>query len=173
MRLKQPSATSRHVVHLPIEIGDEEFLVRVIKSPYHVNRSGTALKKSAFFPPAGSRELSVIRQEMGDDFCKDKGVEIVSHEDTAAYVGLAAGRCGLVRGPSCEVVDYRKDFLGHAHLVFEAARARDEPLPADVTARLNNVFDALVTIFNFHIDKAPTTSGWPGPPLSGMSVSDV
>ena len=91
---------------LPVEIQDSETIVRATKTPHHVNKNQTRLRPSAFRPPPGETTISVMRQLMGDDFCKNKGVEICGEE----YIGLATITAIEIRCRGSLVLDHRVDF---------------------------------------------------------------
>src|SRR5262245_20993778 len=57
--------------HIPVEIDDAETIVRAIVAPSHYKKGKVAT--AAFRPPIGKSAISVMRQLMGDDFCKNKG----------------------------------------------------------------------------------------------------
>jgi hypothetical protein len=59
---------------LPKEIANDETIVRAILTPWHYKNG--KIKKQALKPQTGKSDLSVMRQRMGDDFCKDKAVEM-------------------------------------------------------------------------------------------------
>jgi hypothetical protein len=154
---------------LPVEILDTETIVRAVKSPHHVNKAATRVRPAAFRPQAGQSVLSVLRQPMGDDFCKDKGVEICGVE----YVGLAAITAIEIRRPGSLVFDYREDFLGHAHIDHQLPPVqRDEPPPADVLAEYNKRCKILADATVFYKDSSPAVPGWAGPPLKLPSRPD-
>jgi len=100
---------------LPIEISNSEDIVRGIKTPHHVKKTG-GLRAAAFRPPKGENRVSVIRLLMGENFCRDKAKEICGSD----YIGRATLNVGAIRQKNREVdvVDYRADFLGHAHMVY-------------------------------------------------------
>src|SRR5437899_8335550 len=90
---------------LPIAIEDGETIVRAIVSPAHY-RNGK-LATAAFRPPPGKSALSVMRQLMGDDFCKAKGVEIGNGSPGQKYVGLLAIKAASIREAGSSVTDSR------------------------------------------------------------------
>ncbi|RUR01416.1 hypothetical protein ELQ94_07925 [Labedella endophytica] len=145
------------------KVDDSETLVRVIKSPFHLK--GKKLKKQAFQPPRTKQDLSVIRQVMGDDFCKNKGVELLAQATNAKYQGLATGLTMDVRRLSAKVIDYPQDFMGHAHIVSFAAHSPDEPHSPEVMEKLDNYYAKMVEHFLYHPDPKPEVAGWYGPSL--------
>src|SRR5262245_12619151 len=61
-------------IDLPIAIDDAETIVRAIMAPSHYKKGKVAT--AAFRPPIGKSAISVMRQLMGDNFCKNKGADI-------------------------------------------------------------------------------------------------
>ena len=145
---------------LPPDIDDAERIVRAVKTPYHVKKG--KLKPAAFRPQPGQSIISVMRQLMGDDFCKDKAVEIAK----ASYVGLAVLAAYAIRAAGSEVHDAPNDFIGHAHIDhgFSSPLENEPPSPQE-TERMNTRYRSLADASTLHIDHSPTAPGWTGPPL--------
>ena len=108
---------------------------------------------------------------MGDDYCKDKGVEVMG-DGAGVYFGLAAGIVQFVRGQKGDVVDKPEvGFEGHAHVVNphphapQAALGDEEAVPAETLDELDRYYAALLNHFTYHVDPAPESAGWSGPPL--------
>lgn len=151
---------------LAIGILDNETIVRVIKSPYHLHKKRKSeITKRAFQPSRnGSNIISVIRQVMGDDFCKNKGVEISS----GAYFGMAAALVGHTRQVGAAVVDAREDFLGHAHIEHPYPHLKPvdgEPVNARQLELLDDYYKRLLSVFTYHPDEEREMDGWHGPGL--------
>lgn len=152
---------------LPVEIHDADTIVRAVKTPHHVNPAQTRIRPSAFRPAPGHTVVSVMRQLMGDNFCKNKGVEICGNE----YIGLAAITAAEIRRPGSLVLDHRDDFLGHAHVDHQLpVIQRDEPPPPDVLQRLDDRCKRLAAAAVFHKDPSPAVPGWAGSALKLASV---
>ena len=146
---------------LPEEIPDDEKIVRAIRTPYHLRPDGR-LKYQAFKPPARSSAVSVVRHAMGSDFCKDKAVEIAS----STYVGLAVVPAGDVRCCGSDVVDFRSDYCGHAHVDHGfSLLPENEPGAPHLAERMRDRCAAIVEKCAFHPDPDPGTPGWSGPAL--------
>jgi hypothetical protein len=147
---------------LPVEIQDSETIVRATKTPHHVNKNQTRLRPSAFRPPPGETTISVMRQLMGDDFCKNKGVEICGEE----YIGLATITAIEIRCRGSLVLDHRVDFRGHAHIDHQLPPIpRDEPPPPDLLQQYDDRCKKLAAAAVFHKDPSPKVAGWAGEPL--------
>lgn len=63
-------------------------------------------------PPSGETTVWVIRQLMGDYFCKDKAAYILK----GPYRNLVVVRAEAVRTLGLEVLDDRAEFYGHANI---------------------------------------------------------
>lgn len=168
-RLLSPEAHQSAEEILSAEIADGESIVRAVKSPFHL-KSKTKLKRQAFHPPSGKNVISVMRQLMGDDFCKDKGV-IVAQGPNAKYVGLAAGRADLIRAAGVELVDFPADFPGHAHIEYPFFREPGEATNSRDAEKQNEIYDKLLSVMVYYPDPAPESPGWSGPPLDSLSPS--
>lgn len=147
---------------LPLEVSDDERLVRAIGTPQHYDAKKGKLKPAAFRPKEDVCAISVIRQIMGDNFCKDKGVEIVG----MSYLGLAVISSERVREIGSSVYDHRVDFCGHAHIDHGVpAPPKNDPLSSEVNATMYLRWKALSDACIFHVDEKPSALGWSGPPL--------
>lgn len=108
---------------------------------------------------------------MGDDFCKDKAVALISASTAAkppVYVGLASGRASDIRAIGAEVVDDPVDFIGHAHIVSPVphlAQVQGAVIAAEDLERQDRYYDALLEHFVYYPDPSPVVAGWAGPPL--------
>lgn len=73
---------------IPLNMSNEELLVRGIVHPLFYSNSDDALKREAFLPPSNKKDVSLLRHcYTNDDFCKkhSKSLKIGSNE----YCGLA------------------------------------------------------------------------------------
>lgn len=149
---------------LPEDIPDDEKVVRVINS-MHLKKGH--LKYNAFKPPVNKTVVSVIRQPMGDDFCKDKAVEITEPLDVD-YVGLAAIAAVDVRNCGSDAVDAREDYCGHAHIDhgFPTEPAiPHEPGSPEHNERMRKRCKCIKDKCQYQKDPAPGIPGWQGNPL--------
>jgi hypothetical protein len=145
---------------IPIDIADEETIVRAVKTPAHYKKN--KLATAVFRPRAGETSISVMRQIMGDDFCKAKAVDIGGNQ----YVGLLTIKASAIRTIGSTVGDSREEYLGHADLDhgFPSAPAND-PAGAEDFARMTERCQELKNASNFHLDPAPAAKGWAGSKL--------
>lgn len=153
--------------YLTHEVDSAETVVRAIKSPFHVKK-GTQLRRAAFMPPRGRRDLSVIRLRAGAGHCKDMGKRAVSGPD-AQYRGLASGGVGYLLSIGAGVDCDQIPFVGHANIilpeVFLSSATEEPPPPEDLEER-DNVLKLLLNHFRYFPDPDPEGQGWSGPPLS-------
>ena len=143
---------------LPAEIADEEFVVRTIKTPWHTNKKGLP-RPAALRPGPNASAVSVIRRAMGQDFCKDKSVEIAGQ----AYSGLLVLGTGLVRQAGSTVYDHREDFCGHAHVDHGIPMpAKGVPLDPKLQDELDTRCEGILKDGTFLTDPSPSEPGWSG-----------
>jgi len=149
---------------LPIAIDDDETIVRAILTPWHINKKGD-VKWQALKPQAEKSDLSVMRQRMGDGFCKDKAVDIGNGVPKNEYHGLLTVRADSIRKHNAQVTDSRDQFLGHADLDYQiVVPANDPPLEGDYKTLVDRI-RSLLALTVFHRDPAPNAAGWSGPAL--------
>ena len=155
-------------IDLPVVIDDAETIVHAIVAPAHINKKGK-VAAAAFRPPYGKSAISVMRQLMGDDFCKNKAVEIGKASPNQTYVGLLTIKAAAIREAGSNVTDSRDEWLGHADLDhgFQSSPEQKpgEPGPAVEFARMTERCQALKKASRFHKDENPDVAGWSGPPL--------
>ena len=87
---------------LPVPIDAGETIVRAVKTPAHYKNGKVAT--AVFRPRAQESSVSVMRQLMGDDFCKTKGVEIGG----GTYVGLLTIKAAAVSRAIAAAGDLRE-----------------------------------------------------------------
>lgn len=146
---------------IPIELTDDECVVRAIKTPYHV-KDGKPYWR-ALKPSAGKSIISIIRQCMGDNFCKDKSKSI----DPKSYLGLLATRAVSYRSKECLVFDHRKDFCGHAHVDHQIVMPdKGVPLAPAVSEALKIRCEEILKASQWHQDPSPEVAGWGGTALT-------
>lgn len=145
---------------MPEAITDDELIVRSVRKTW-LKRG--ELQYSAFRPSAGKTLISVIRGNMGDDFCKAKSVEILAAE----YAGLATIIAGDIRALEALVVDHPEDFAGHAHIDhIDPPLPPNDPLSPAVNKVLNDRCKALAKKAVFHPDEKPEELRWTGSALA-------
>jgi len=102
--------------HLPVEISEDEVLLRVVKSPYHFKGNGD-LHHKIFIPAPGKKDVSLIRKKLGDDECLQCARKIAAASDPAAYKGFVGVTKMSISDVKSECYDDRDgQFCGHAHL---------------------------------------------------------
>jgi len=146
---------------LPVEISDDEKIVRAIKVPYHVKNN--RLKPQAFRSRQGTDDVSVMRQSyMGTNFCKAKAKEI---PPANSYAGLAVILAQDIRAKSSDVYDSRDEFIGHASIRHGIVVLPDEPLESGVNFLLTERCRALCAVTSYYPDLEPLAEVWTGPTL--------
>lgn len=99
---------------IPVEVANEETVVRGIFHPYHTK--GSKLHWNAFRPPPGRADVSVMRHDyLGPEECRVRA-KVIGGTDKQ-YRGLASIRVRSVRDVGPDVVDSRDQFLGHADIM--------------------------------------------------------
>ncbi len=151
---------------LPINIDDDEKIVRVVKSPHHLTKDKKTfkviLKPAAFRSQAGTDDVSVIRQTYtGSDFCKAKAKVIAAN----SYAGLAVISAEDIRATGSTVHDSRIEYLGHAHISHGAIVQPDEPQTSELNLRITERCRALCGAALYHADPEPLVEAWTGPIL--------
>jgi len=148
--------------NLPFEIADEEKIVRLIRTPSHIDTRKNKLKPAAFRSQVGTDDVSVVRHSyMGSDFCKAKGKEIMAD----AYIGLAVVTAQNIRNTGSTVHDSRDEFCGHAHISHGVILQPNEPLESEANFLVTERCRELVKMTSLHLDPDPVSSKWSGPKL--------
>lgn len=148
----------QQVTTLSSTVDDSETIIRALKTPYHFDAKKKKLKPAAFRPPAGKSVISVMRQLIGDDACKDHAVRIGASD----YVGLAALSSAGIRRIGSEVLDAPAEYFGHAHIDHQLPPPiANEPASAEANAR----YKALADASKCHVDEKPHLTGWFGAAL--------
>lgn len=160
---------------VPSHVSDDERIVRVIYSPYHLDKKKKRLTHYAYDPTPRTDDVSVMRLDhMGARLCKRKALSF-ENAGKKEYRGFAVLRVRTVRTSAMDVIDSRRHYCGHADIKFliEELRTREpgEPLSAEVGKRFRDLKDSLLEASNYLPDSQPRASRWRGPklePPSGM-----
>jgi hypothetical protein len=148
---------------LPLEIADEEKIVRAIFFPQHIDSRKNKLKPAAFRSPPDTDEVSVIRHTyMGSDFCKVKAKGIAHRSPTITYVGLAALRAQEIRATGSTIHDSREEYCGHAHISHGVVLPHDEPLNSELNMVVTERCRALRDSAHYYTDPNPSADLWGG-----------
>jgi len=145
---------------LPIDIVNDENIVRLIRTPQHINKNNM-LKPSAFRSKVGTDDVSVIRHtHMGTDFCKSKAKKIM----TTDYVGLAVVSAGNIRDAGSKVRDSREEFCGHASIMHGVMILQsDEPPTSQDNLLITERCKRILEYTKYYPDPAPQLDCWTGP----------
>lgn len=152
---------------IPYQVADDERIVRAIYSPVHLDKKLTRLRSSAYDPPPGTDELSVMRLEyLGTRASKKHARRIENPKKNRTYRGFAVLRVKKIRDFNMSVDDSRQYYSGHAdiRLMLDALKNRqaNEPLSAADGKRLKDLKDYLLASSRYVPDPKPTSSSWRG-----------
>ena len=152
---------------LPPIIQQDEKLVRLVFSPFHLNKAKTRLTPNAFRPPPGRGEVSVIRLNFTDaNFCRQAGKKIEADDKVKGGFKVFEG-FGVVL--FLEVLEAQAavkasplpDNPFHADLYFGFVLQKGEPLPAE----LNEKMKRLSEVARFYPDPHKEALDWKGQEL--------
>lgn len=152
--------------NLPVEVLDSEKIARVIIFPFHFHKKKLKYIHRAFRPSPGTDRISVIRlTQMGADFCKSKGKELVGDGNDKKYTGLAVLVARQVRDIGAEVHDVPVDYCGHAEISYGITVPRNEPPDSALNKRLTGLTKQIFELAVYHEDPDPAALTWTGGPL--------
>lgn len=108
--------------YCPLDIADDEIIVRSLLSPLLYSQSKSKLKDPAFSPPPGGNEVSVLRHRYTTtDFCRShsQSLEIADNE----YTGMA-----IIEASSIQKVNFEhaEKLKGTSHV---CVKLISSPLP--------------------------------------------
>ena len=136
---------------LPLDLPDDEKLIRVVKTPYYFHKSRKSeVIPNALFPPPGHSDVSVIRHLLGDSACRAQALKTARPEE---YAGLLVVKAGLARGLGSTAYDHRIDFCGHAHINHGVVMpGRGETMDPKEKEKLSSRCKALLAYCVLHSD---------------------
>lgn len=137
-------------------------MVRAILTPYHVKKN--KLQRGAFRAPAGSDEVSVSRRWytppwLSKAYAK-RWVQRPQESQPKIYEGLALISVEVVRSFGSEVVDSRKEYLGHADIKHGIVQEKGMALAPDIRKELDDRLDKLAKAATYIKDKEPDRIRW-------------
>jgi hypothetical protein len=125
---------------IPNILGEDEKLVRIIFSPFHIDKKNpTKLAPNAFRPPSGIDEVSVNRLSFTTaDVCKQHGKAMNS--DNKTFFGLASIRYSAVlEAKAFARVSKLENNQAHADIYFGIVLQKGEPAPAEINLALKEL----------------------------------
>ena len=152
----------------PQVIREDEKLVRLIFSPFHLNKARTRLTPNAFRPPPGRDEVSLLRLHFTNaDFCRQQGKKMEADDQEKGGIKEFEG-FGLVL--YSEILTAQADVKAsplphnpfHADLFFGCVFQRGEPLPAELNEKTKRLSD----IARFYADPEKDAESWKGQELN-------
>lgn len=152
---------------IPHAVEVNEKVVRAIKTPYYFHKKRKdELIPQALFPRAGSSDVSVTRQLMGDDYCADMSRKTVKPINSSDYCGMLVMGVESVRTSGSEVYDFRQDFCGHAHLTHGIEMPpKGETMDPKISEELKERCKKIIEAAAYHRDAYEAGPGWTGSPL--------
>ena len=125
---------------VPERFEDDEKLVRIIFSPFHINKKdATKITHTAFRPPPDLDEVSVNRLNFTTaTFCKQQGKAM--NTVTKTFYGLASIRHSIVLQEGAFArISPKTDNPFHADIYYGVVLQRGEPIPAEMSLILKRL----------------------------------
>lgn len=154
---------------MPRFVVDEEKIVRCLFFPYHFNKNGE-IKPAAFHPKEGEKISTIRHDYVGTDFCKAKAKEMASPQ--REYRGLGVITAKQIRLASCDVIDSREEYWGHADIKMGFMVIEGNPLPKEEFDELLRRKTALAKALRYFPDPVPDAEQWVGDKIEqGVKVN--
>ena len=144
---------------IPEHFEKDEKLVRIIFSPFHLNKKdATKITHAAFRPPPEIDEVSVNRLNFTTaTFCKQQGKAMNSA--TKTFCGLASIRHSVVLQEGVFVrTSPKTDNPFHADIFYGVVLQRGAPMPAEMSLILKR----LAASAHFYLDMNKESEVWEG-----------
>jgi hypothetical protein len=149
----------------PLEVSDNEAIVRGICSPYHLNRKGK-VDANAYWPPYDSDEISTMRLDwIGVDACKQHAKALEYPVQNKVYRGLAVLSARQIRKSGADIIDTRDIFKGHSDIKHGIVPSKGDPPPPEKLKELRDRTKLLANIAAYFPDEDQSGERWSGPPL--------
>jgi hypothetical protein len=149
--------------NIPNILEEDEKLVRIIFSPFHIDKKNpTKLAPNAFRPPSGIDEVSVNRLSYTTaDACKQHGKSMNS--DNKSFLGLASIRYSAILAANAFArVSKLVNNPSHADIYFGITLQKGEPAPAEINFALKE----LASKARYFPDPDRTSDTWLGEDIS-------
>jgi hypothetical protein len=149
--------------NIPNILEEDEKLVRIIFSPFHIDKKNpTKLAPNAFRPPSGIDEVSVNRLSYTTaDACKQHGKSMDS--DNKSFFGLASIRySAILEANAFARVSKLDNNPSHADIYFGVILQKGEPAPAEINFALKE----LVSKARYFPDPDRASNMWLGEDIS-------
>lgn len=144
------------------KITDNEKIVRVIFSPYHLNKKKTRLKANAFRSPYNVDEVSVTRLNFTNPtFCKKQGLKMTN--ENKKYFGLGVLNAIEIHEAKAFIKSSPiiPDNPFHADIYYGYIQKKGEPLPPEI----NSIIKELTDRARYYPDPDTKVEKWVGEPL--------
>lgn len=146
----------------PLEIPDDENIIRAIYYSVHVDKKGR-LKWRAYVPTKNTDQISVMRSGcLSLSACKNRA-KTMEQMPQKLYRGLAVLSTGAVRASGFSVSDSRIYFCGHGHIsigVKNIVPKNEEPADIEQTDRIREIAKKLIALSTYVEDPTPTSNDW-------------
>jgi hypothetical protein len=149
--------------NIPNILGEDEKLVRIIFSPFHIDKKNPSkLTPNAFRPPSGIDEVSVNRLSYTTaGACKQHGKRMNS--DFKTFFGLASIRySAILEANAFARVSKLDNNPSHADIYFGVILQKGEPAPAEINLALKE----LAAKAKYFPDPNTTFETWLGEDIS-------
>lgn len=126
--------------NIPNILGEDEKLVRMIFSPFHIDKKNpTKLTPNAFRPPSGIDAVSVNRLFYTTaDACKQQGR--IMNSESKTFFGLASIRYKAVLESNAYArASQLEDNPSHADICFGIVLQKGQPAPAEINFALKEL----------------------------------
>jgi len=142
---------------LPLDIKEDEIILRGICTPFHYSESKKKLKPEAFRPPPESNEVSIIRHTYVDvEVARNRSKDLETEGKT--YIGMAVGPANCLVTDISKVVDSRVVFCGHGDVVFcFQMPPKGEVMPGEIQKKFRDTVSLFAKKFKVYIDPNPAS----------------
>lgn len=161
----------------PSEIDKDEIVIRGILHSLHVSKSKNKLKREAFLPPPGKKDVSVLRLLYTDpNFCKSHTKNLASNIPNQSYFGLATLKAYRIPETNVKIKAMNSGFDISIDLV--SSPQEDLPMHADILysdyylkdshepkTKFRMIADVLIEKSLLFSDNDPNSNSWNGPSL--------
>ncbi len=151
----------KHTINqIPLEIANEEKIVRSIFSPINLSKDGQKINTNSFRPPAGLDEISVNRLDYtSTNFCKQISKKNERPESDRSYFGFGLLYANEIRDADVDIVySPLEDNKFHSDIKIGFTVVKGEPLPAEINFKIKK----LASSAKLFADPSPDSRTWDG-----------
>lgn len=123
---------------IPIDIANEEELVRILLNPIHINKENE-IKPYAFQPPPDSQDISVNRRDYTTfEICKKQGLAMQNNNNRFFGLGLILVEKIRLLGFEVKYTPTEKN-VAHSDILIGVLKQKGEPLPTEITIKIKRL----------------------------------